>query len=291
MALPEVICAVNVWTKSIPSMAFDCPHVYNALLGVAATHLMSLMPHDTSLRAARYHYLSEAMSESRKELASINNENCLPLMVTSILLTNQVKPRVIYLSGSDEGYTPPISWFILFRGIREIGLFIRLWNMKDPDIRAYSSLNPDTDATIVPPDPPIVLPDDPLLRYWDNPSLSPERREIYAETLAHLEHIKSRLKAGEESHWIQRRLATMPGEVPKEFVGLLGEENPLALAILARYFALLKFVEGPWWVNGTAEFEIRGLAGLVGEDWDWSMEWPLQILEQGCDRISFEVVE
>jgi hypothetical protein len=33
----------------------------------------------------------------------------------------------------------------------------------------------------------------------------------------------------------------LPGEVPAGFVGLLEEGDPLALAILARFFALLKY--------------------------------------------------
>jgi hypothetical protein len=72
-------------------------------------------------------------------------------------------------------------------------------------------------------------------------------------------------------------LAILPGEVPAGFVGLLEEGDPLALAILARFFALLKYIEELWWLKATAEFEVRGLAGLVSEDWEWIMKWPLEI--------------
>ena len=62
-------------------------------------------------------------------------------------------------------------------------------------------------------------------------------------------------------------------------MGLLEEGDPIALAILARFFALLKYIEELWGLKGTAEFEVRGLAGLVSEDWEWIMKWPLEIPE------------
>jgi hypothetical protein len=141
-------------------------------------------------------------------------------------------------------------------------------------------LNPDLDAILIPiQDSPLEFPDDPFLYLWYDPSLPTGRREIYAQALKYLDHVKLRIQAGGESHWIQRRLAILLGEVPAGFVGLLEGGDPLALAILARFFALLKHIEEPWWLKGTAEFEVRGLAGLVSEDWGWIMKWPLEIPE------------
>jgi hypothetical protein len=50
----------------------------------------------------------------------------------------------------------------------------------------------------------------------------------------------------------------LPGEVPAGFVGLLEEGDPLALAILARLFALLKYIEELWWLK---------VPSLKSEDW------------------------
>jgi hypothetical protein len=131
----------------------------------------------------------------------------------------------------------------------------------------------------------LEFPDDPFLDLWDDPSLPSERREIYNGAIGYLEHIKSRIRAGEQSHWVQRRLAILPGEVPRGLVGLLEEGDPRTLAILARFFALLKYIDEPWWLKGTAEFEVKGLAGLVSEDWKWSMQWPLDMLECGAEVV------
>jgi hypothetical protein len=55
--------------------------------------------------------------------------------------------------------------------------------------------------------------------------------------------------------------------------------DPLSLLILARLFALLKFVDEPWWLQGTAEYKVKGLETLVPEEWKWGIEWRLEILE------------
>jgi len=47
------------------------------------------------------------------------------------------------------------------------------------------------------------------------------------------------------------------------------------MAILARFFVLLKFVDGPWFLNGIAEYEVRGLASLMPVEWEGAMEWPV----------------
>jgi hypothetical protein len=279
LPLCEEPYGVNMWTKSIPSIAFDCQQVCSAVLSLAAMHLLRITPNDLSIRAAMYQYVNETISSQREEVMSITTTNSLSLFTTSMLLATHSKLRAISLATSDESYTPPLDWFYLHAGVREVGRET-LSHIEDSDIRAYAFLNPESDAALsLIPDSPVDFPDDPFLYLWDEPSLPPERREIYAQALEYLELVKSRIKAGEKSHWIQRRLALMPGEVPKGFVGLLEEEDPLAFAILARFFALLRYMEEPWWLKGTAEFEIRGLAGLVSEDLEWSMRWPLEILE------------
>lgn len=57
------------------------------------------------------------------------------------------------------------------------------------------------------------------------------------------------------------------------------ESDPFALAVVARYYALMGCVEGEWWLNGRAGYEVRGLASLVPGGCEEVMEWPLGVLE------------
>jgi hypothetical protein len=59
----------------------------------------------------------------------------------------------------------------------------------------------------------------------------------------------------------------VPSVLGKDFHVLMQEEDPLSLTILARFFALLKFVDAPWWLQGTAEYEVKGLETLVPKEW------------------------
>jgi hypothetical protein len=138
-----------------------------------------------------------------------------------MLLATHSKLRAISLATSYGSYTPPLDWFYLHAGVREAG-GENLSHNEDSDIRAYASLNSESDSTLsLIPDSLVDFPDDPFLHLWDEPSLPPERKAIYSQALEYLELVKSRIKAGEKSHWIQRRLALLLGEVPKGFVGLL----------------------------------------------------------------------
>jgi hypothetical protein len=71
----------------------------------------------------------------------------------------------------------------------------------------------------------------------------------------------------------------MPGTIAPEFLGLLEREEPRAMAILARFMALIKLCDGPRYHQGIAEYEVRVIANLMPMEWQWSMTWPLQLLE------------
>lgn len=278
LPLSEEACGFNMWTKSIPSIAFEYEHVYSAILGLSAMHLLSLAPGDVPLQAAVYNYLDEAISSQKEEVTSVTTANSPSLFATSMLLACHAKSRAVYLALSDESYRPPLDWFHLHVGLRQVAMET-LPLIEDTDIRAYAALSPYLHSTLDPTLPSVNFSDDPFLQIWDEPSLSSERREILSQGIKYLEIVKKRIEAGEKSSWIQRRLAIMPGELPEEFMGLLDEEDPLALAILARLFALMEYAGDSWWLKGTADFEVRGLAGLVSDDWEWSMKWPLEVLD------------
>jgi len=273
-------------TISIPAIAFDRQSVYNGILGLSSIHLLSITPNDLALKAATYQYLDQTIASQREEIkAQISTTNAVSVFTTSLLLAIHAKLRAINLSIANEKYAPPLNWFYCFTGLREIAKE-SIHYIEDSNIRAYAMLNPESEVNHppppTPPDPPITFPPDPFLEHWSSlPHISPQNQKIYAQSVAYLSLIKSRMKAGEKSYWIQRRLSIIPGEVSDGFVGLLELEDPIALAILARFFAIMKRVEGTWWLRGTAEFEIRGLSGLIGEDWAWCMAWPLEVLEGG----------
>jgi hypothetical protein len=77
-----------------------------------------------------------------------------------------------------------------------------------------------------------------------------------------------------------------PATVSRRFVELLQERRPRALAILACYFALLRSLDGVWWLHGMARREVLGVASLFNSDyfgaeayrrWWPHLEWAMKI--------------
>ncbi|OBT83358.1 hypothetical protein VE02_08317 [Pseudogymnoascus sp. 03VT05] len=50
-------------------------------------------------------------------------------------------------------------------------------------------------------------------------------------------------------------------------VGLDEHADPRALAVIASFFAMTRAVDGAWWLSGVARKEVRGILGLLGEEW------------------------
>lgn len=77
-----------------------------------------------------------------------------------------------------------------------------------------------------------------------------------------------------------------PATVSRRYIELLEERRPRALAILACFFALLKSMDGIWWLQGMARREVLGVVSLFNSDffgpdayrkWWPHLEWATRI--------------
>jgi hypothetical protein len=272
-----------MWSVKIPSIAFEFPYVYSAMLGVAALHLLTLKPEDAPLEAAAYYYMD--VSTHREEIARLDAGNSQALLANSMLITLHAKLRSRCLSTNTSPYVPNLDIFHLQRGVEHLMNATKSIIGVSP-IHEFLEITPEPDyKTYIPSRSPQfrISDDTPFQLTTEDPKISPERQEIYHQTLSYFSPIKEALQTGGEPEWIQRRLAAMPNMAPEGLVALLEERDPLALAILARHYALMKFVDAPWWLKGIPEYEVKGLAGLMPKGWEWAMEWPLGILK-ACER-------
>lgn len=284
MPLCEEPCALQLWTIDIPSIAFEFQSVYNAVLGVAALHLLSQNPEDDKLRAAACHYTQDTISSHRLDLSEINSRNSEALLATSTLINMHAKLCSRYLKDGSTSHDP-LAYFRLQDGVRNL---LRGTLSLDPSskMQTYLRMEPYLDYyhTWIPNSGEDIFPDDPLIPYIvGNPDITPEKRNIYDKTLERVLSIKNAMLSGHMIYWVRRLVAATPAFVPSGIVSLLEERDPVALAIIARYFALMKFVDQPWWMQGYAEHEIYSLLSLMPEDQQWTMAWPLGILENWAD--------
>ncbi|PMD47061.1 hypothetical protein L207DRAFT_448576 [Hyaloscypha variabilis F] len=282
----EEEAGIRMWKTTIPSLAFECTYVYSAILAISALHLLSLTPDDIALKAATYQYIDETVSTHREEMNVPNSSNSVNRLATSVLLTLHAKLRTICERTTSGPYSLPINYFILQHGANDMFLSTPEWGSAfTAYVAVYSHLAPH----LQPPAPPQPenhayinrdFPYDPLPNYVEfDESLLLDRKELYVHALTYISLIKECILKGENPSWIRHRLGIFPTTLRKGFCTLIQEEDPLCLLIVARLFALLKFVDEPWYLQGTAEYEVRGLETMLPDEWKWGMEWPLGILE------------
>jgi hypothetical protein len=281
MPLCEELIGEQLWAITVPAIAFECQYVYSAILGISALHLLSLNPDDISLKTSTYQYIDETIASHRQAITHIDSHNSLPLFTAALLLTIHTTIRPHCLSSDITSYTLPLQQFYLQEGIAQLYHQTKE-HIIDTDVQAFIDARPAENETPINYFSPSQegFTADHLLDIWRTKlSIPLERVSVYAAAFDLLALIKMSINQGEKAHWVQRKLSTVPGKLPKEFVSYLEQNDPLAMAIMARFFALSKFVDGVWRLRGMAGYEVTGIASLMPEEWMWSMDWPLGLLD------------
>lgn len=285
MPLCEEEAGRTMWAITVPAIAFDSPFVYSAVLAISALHLLTFNPDEHSLRTTSFQYMDETLCRHQKEMTNINSDNGLALFTSGVLLTMHAKLRLRYMGSSSAIYTLPLNYLHLQMGARKLYHETRKY-VQDTNVDEWIALRPSNRASFQ-SSLPIELPPDRLLSEWSSdPTISLERRKIYAYVFDLLGLIRGQFDQGEDLHWIRHQLGKWPSRLPKEFIGYIEEYDPLAMVILARMYALTKLVDEPWWVRGTAEYEVRGLTRFVPAEWAWAMDWPLKVLDLSAGSMS-----
>lgn len=284
---------LKMWRDIIPALAFDCTYIYSAILGISALHLLSLSSptssNSTTFKTAAYQYIDETVSAHRNEMSTPSSRHALNRFMASVLITMHAKFRTPCELNTTTVYVPPVNYFMLQNGAKE------LWHQNidmGEDVRryinVYSHLAPRQQPIKGPSSPSAreeiylrhqSFPNDSLPRYVQaDDSIDPERKKVYMQALSYIALIKECILNGERASWIQHRLGIAPSVFGMQFCGLMQGGDAVSMLIVARLFALGRFVDEPWWLRGTAEYEVRGLESVVAEDWGWGFEWPLEIL-------------
>jgi hypothetical protein len=298
-----------VWTFDVPKLAFGgATYLADAILAVSALHLRSKDPDDKALVRASHGYMASSLVAYRDALrAGLDESNSEALFLTATLIAFQStatrifagdEPSVPAPSSSAESrlssetpaqtrppttYTAPLSCFHAFQGVKAV--VVSSW----PWIRNSSSV-----LSVIESQPPLRLEGltsptsffGPLLDGLDEETETgeeggggAERKQATADAYAHAVAVLN---------WAHRSpndaaQLVFPATVARRFIELLAEGRPRALAVLANFFAVLRRMEGIWWVGSVPRREILAIAALFeGEDeqsrrWRRHVEWPVRI--------------
>jgi hypothetical protein len=112
---------------------------------------------------------------------------------------------------------------------------------------------------------------------------SPENRVVYGTALRELACLYNAIARRMEPDVVQCTAATMVLRLPPDFLTLLEEHDPTALALFALNIVFLKFIDDAWWLHGkndhlVVEHTIQGITGVMHESWLWAIEWPWKVV-------------
>ena len=103
-------------------------------------------------------------------------------------------------------------------------------------------------------------------------------QEAYEITVSYIGGIWIAMKGPETSAEIGRRLILFPFVVQSQFIDLIEDQQPRALAVLAHYFALLASFRSVWWIGDTGRREVQALNTVLSGKWHDLMSRPLNII-------------
>jgi hypothetical protein len=270
----------RLWMIDVPQLSFAFDAVLSSILGLAALHSFCNDPSNIAMKLSAQYHLARTLKGLSALLSRIDGRTAEAVMLVAVLIAAQMRVRAAFVL-DNEPYQLPFEIFHMHNGIGVLA------SLAIPFIQGSNVL---VAVTAVVPISQTALHEETLcgkflqdshslLEGTETGAFDPKTRRTYEQALNYLHTIYIALINREDIQWTRRRLCCMPANVPNGFVELLERRDPRALAILARFLALLKPCDdGSLYYHGCAEYEVEGIASLMPTDWLWAMEWPRQII-------------
>lgn len=283
MTSPNVVD--SLWEVDIPQLAFSNEIVLNALLGIAAFNLLSLTPNDRTLAVAANTYFNKAIVKQRDAVSKVDRESAEPLLVSAVLLAHQ--SWLFHYSEEAQTRGIDLSTYRMCQGASLLAQKASPWTAQY-DFLSKLILKPKQESSEYDYEFMAKAREDmdSLFQALDETDITQEKRALYegaAADIVNTYHLFAGALA--ENSALEQQLVTVLHRVPPGFVKLLEEHDPIAMAMLARDFALLGVFQdsSAWWVHGagknnTAEKALLGVEHKMPPEYMWTMDfaWKLQ---------------
>lgn len=263
-------------------MAFEYEPLLHTLLALGAAHRSTLMPAEAnSLRPIYHGYIDSALQRHRPVTSQLNENTNEAVCLNAVLIS--LYTLFLRSEPSTEPYQPPMLWLSMAHGIRTImksviHQLVRNSSRICPLIFAQPTLwGKEQSCLYEGPLKPFHF----LLEYrLDEEEMDEKDKEAYTGAVEYLERLYIAMETREPEFIIRKMFSGFPPVVSRDFIQLVSEKRPRALAILARLFAIGKTVENIWWLRGIPEKEIIGINGNMPVSWKWTMDWPLSLVSK-----------
>lgn len=278
MSSAQLASVREMWSVSVPQMAFEYEPLLHTLLAIGAAHRATLLPGEApSLRPVYHGYIDSALKRHRPGTAKLDANTSESICLNAILIS--LYTLFLRSEGTTEPYEPPILWLSMARGIRTVVKTVYHQLMASnsrlcPLLVAQPTIwHRDSTESNVPPTKSFHY----LLEYRRE-EMTDTVENAYCGAIAYLERLYFAAQAREPDFVIRKIFTGFPPVIPRLFLEFISEKRPRALAILAHLFALAKRVENVWWLRGIPEQEVRGIESIMPADWKWALDWPIRVI-------------
>lgn len=287
------LLAQNLWKIEIPSIAFTSETVLNALLGISAWHLWSLNPDDEQLIQASRVYFGKALKLQRLALQHADAKRDLPPVFIASIILAHLSWLLYHSDEYTDTQTSAMATFYLCNGMRSLTTRV------SADWSKFGVLGLETvlETPIQPSSRKRFLVEAAqdnknLLKYIQDGAIDQESKDMYRQVLRGLwcmytlvtdDYVDITTK----EHTVVSHLH----RVPPSFIQSLESKEPLALALLARTYALLALmrnVSTAWYIHGAGKFPmyiytVRSIQRSLPLEWMWVMVWPERLISDEFD--------
>lgn len=284
--VPQSPTVEATWQNDVPSIAFKNDNLLYAIFTISATFMLRTQPLNTDLQIRRDRYLALTLQGQRKAVDELSQANADAISFAALLIQMNSFAMLHERINPVCGHEAITEWLKTGPGLGQIMAITAAMARQNPASKfkiimdAPPAYAPNTDHHFRHPIPPQSRP---LLdgRLAQREGLTASSKEVYEKTLRYLGTIHESNVEGKPSFYAARQTQGFSLLVPKAFVDFVEEGRPLALAVLAHFFAQVALVQHPpWWVGDAPVKAINALSVALQGDADTvleELEWPCRV--------------
>lgn len=274
------------WLLDVPRIAFQNDNLLYAMFAISATFVLRTQPLNKDLQMRRDRYLALNLHWQRKAIDNLSELNADAVSFTALLIQMNSFAMLHERINPLYGYEAVVEWLKTGPGSGQIFAMAATAARQNPDSKFKVLMNakPAYDPNIeyhfrhpIPPQSQGLLEG----HLAQVEGITSETREVYEKTLRYLGTINESNIEQKPSFYAARQIQGFSLLIPKAFVQFVEERRPLALAVLAHFFAMVALVQDPpWWVGDAAVKAISALSEVLNVGRETileELEWPCSV--------------
>ncbi|KAF5003632.1 hypothetical protein FDECE_9838 [Fusarium decemcellulare] len=273
MTLPRAAELQHVWQVEIPKLALSHVFLLHQVLSVSAYHLAYLHPDRPSLPICGSQHQNKAVVGLRSAVATISEENCPEIFVTSSMLYISAFASFSSQRGEQPRIDDLLDVFTLVQGMSDIlNSYTEALNasrISDLFIRGTAS-----------DESPVLTAMVEHLRQFKIPDKFESEAALCQESIASA--ITWTENCITTTHVPDLRIAmSWSLSLSAEFMDLVRQRHPVALGILAHYCVVLHHAGlAHWFLGGWGRPVLLDIYGSLDPEWRCLVEWPMAATER-----------